>query len=261
MIGLRSLAFLGASLLIAGCAGQLGTVPSRSPRSVPDTRARAVPAAPPSFRWSLGQTFTAAVSFEEEDQGAVVDELHFTAQEQFRVLRDVGGTATIQAGLTAWRWQRNTSALLTTSLPGSTTFGVNAAGETVAGVDWPLPSELPLPGLDIFASPLGHPRGWSRTDGEGVGLVYQLRGPATGAQATLTWSVERPQFTRSGDPITVDGRGAVTVVSSYRVLGRTLSLRSTREQGAFQRSTRSAAGTTQESGTVLETTTFSGPSP
>ena len=115
--------------------------------------------------------------------------------------------------MTAWRWQSNTSALLTTSLPGMTTFDVNAAGETIGGVDWPLPSELPLPGFDIFASPLGHVEGWSRTDGEGVALAYQLRSPATAGHATLIWSVVRPQFTTSGDPITVGGRGAVTVIS------------------------------------------------
>ncbi len=204
--------------------------------------------------------FSGAVTFEEQDLGAVEDELEFSAWERFRVLRVVGGAATIRVDVTVRHWQRNTASLLTASLPGQSTFGVNASAEIVSGVDWPLPSELPLPGLDVFAAPLGPVSGWSRTDGEGVDLAYQLGPSAPPGQTTLTWSAVRPQFTRSGDPITMEGGAEVTVVSRYRGRGTTLSLRSTREQATFRRTTTTVAGTAQESGTVLETTVFSAPS-
>lgn len=220
----------------------------------------AATAGPSRLHWTAGETFSGTVAFDEQDQGGVDEEIGFTARERFKVLALVGGVATIRLAVTGWRWRRNTSALLTTSLPGSTTFVVNAAAEIVSGIDWPLPSQLPLPGLDVFAAPLRQVSAWARTDGAGVTIGYQLQPSAARGETTLTWSVVRPQFTRSGDPITTRGRATVTVVSRYGPQGTTASLLSTREHASFQRATQSPAGTTQESGTVLETTVFSMPS-
>lgn len=69
----------------------------------------------------------------------------------------------------------------------------------------------------------------------------------------------RPQFTPSGEAITVSGNAEAIVSSRYQRHGGTVTLRSTREQATFERTARSAAGSTQESGTILETTLFSSP--
>ncbi len=131
--------------------------------------------------------------------------------------------------------------------------------EIVSGVDWPLPSELPLPGLDLFAAPLATGPGWSRTDGEGAALSYQEKAVSSTGATALDWSLVRPQFMISGDPITVTGRAQAIIFSHVRRRGTTATLRSTREQANFERITQSAAGTTQETGTILETTLFSFP--
>jgi hypothetical protein len=254
----RLLALLGVGLIVAACDRGVDAAaahPHPASSAPAPTRAPALG----RLRWGAGETFSGAVTFEEQDRGAVEEELRFTAREQFQIVKVVCGVASIRAAVTGWHWQRNTSALLTTTLPPKTTFGVNAGAEIVAGVDWPLPPELPVPGLDVFASPPGQAVGWTRVDAEGVDLAYQLQSSDQPGQATLTWSVVRPQFTRSGDPITVSGRATVSLVSNYRVRDNTLWLRSTREQATFQRVTTSAAGTTQETGAVLETTIFSAP--
>lgn len=245
------------ALLLAGCGGRAAArsePPSRpSPAAARQSQARAA-----RLAWKVGETFTGAVTFDERDQGALDDELRFAARERFQVLRRRAGVATLRGVVTSWRWQRNTSELLTTTPPGPFTFGVDARGEIVSGVDWPLPADLPLPGLDVFAAPLGSGAGWSRTDAEGAGLSYEGKAAPSGATA-LDWSVVRPQFTLSGAPITVSGRGQAIVSSGYRRRGTVATVRFTRERATFERTTRSAGGATRETGTILETTVFSAP--
>ena len=241
-------AVVAALLLLAAC----GARPATAHRDQ---------AGPARLAWKVGETFTGAVSFDERDSGTVDDELRFSAHQRFRVIKVKAGVATIRVAVTSWVWQRNTSELLTASLPETATFSVDAGAEIRSGVDWPLPSELPVPGLDVFAAPLGSSTGWSRTDGDGVGLSYQAQAdPEPGTQA-FDWSVVRPVFTVSGDPITISGRCHAVVSSRYQRRGATETLRSTHEQATFERTARSAAGTTQETGAILETTVFSAPSP
>lgn len=238
---------LAVAALLAACGGGH---PAQA-------RSRVTPAAAARLVWKAGRTFTATVAFDEQDQGASADELQLTAHERFRVLRVRGGVATIRRTVTGWRWQRNTSQLLTGSLPGPATFAVDAAGRIVSGADWPLPGQEPLPGLDVFAAPARPSAGWARTDGAGLDLDYQAVQPTAPDTATLEWTVARPQFTRAGDPVTVSGHAQVTVDSSYTRHAATLTLRSTRERATFERTAESAAGSLDQSGTVVETTTFS----
>lgn len=257
MSHVRMGAVLGLLLLLVACGGRPPSAAGR-PRPSPPA-ARGGHTRPARLAWKVGETLTAAVTFDEQDRGGVDDELRFTARERFRVLRVQAGVATVRVAVTSWRWERNTSELLTTSLPGPFTFGADAEAAIVSGVDWPLPSEMPLPGLDVLAAPLVSGAGWSRTDGEGAALSYQVKpGPPPGT-AALEWSVVRPQFTPSGEEITVSGHAEAIVSSRYLRHGGTVTLRSTREQATFERTTRSAAGSTQETGTVLETTLFSSP--
>lgn len=257
MSGERLAALLGIALLLTACGGR-STGPSGNPRPAPSAAGRS-PALPSRLELRAGELFTAVVSFDERDEGPVDDAFSFLAHERFRVVRVRAGVATVRVAVVSWRWRRNTSALLTASLPGPATFGVDARARIVSGVDWPLPSQLPLPGLDVFAAPIASSGGWSRTDGEGVELSYQARGAAVAGATTLDWSVSRPGFTRTGDPITVNGGAEATVSSRYLHGGPAITLRSTFERVSFERTTRSAAGTTEEAGTVLETTTFSFP--
>ncbi|MBO0701408.1 MAG: hypothetical protein J2P38_00640 [Candidatus Dormibacteraeota bacterium] len=252
----RLAAVLGVLLLLTAC-GDRPQGSSRHPHATPSTRPG--PTSRARLRWGAGETFRGLVTFDEQDQGALTDELRFTAHERFRVLRVEGGVATMKAVVTGWHWQRNTSAVLTASLPGPATFAVNSRGEIVSGVDWPLPSQLPAPGLDVFAAPLVRVTGWSRTDGQGIDLAYQAGARSSPGQVVLDWSTVRPRFTRSGDPITVRSRAEVSVSSRYRRRGATVFLRATRERATFETSTQAAAGTTRETGTVLETTVFSLP--
>lgn len=248
-------AFLIA-LLLAGCGGRAAarSAPASSPNPPAGRQSRA-----PRLAWKVGEGFTGAVTFDERDQGAVDDELRFTAHERFQVVQRRAGVATLRGVVTSWRWRRNTSELLTTSPPGPFTFGVDARGEIVSGVDWPLPADLPLPGLDVFARPLGSGAGWSRTDAEGAALSYQGKAASPSGATALDWSVVRPQFMLSGAPITVSGRAEAVVSSRYRRRGAVVTVYFTRERAAFERTTRSAGGATQETGTILETTVFSPP--
>lgn len=253
----RLAALVGALLLVAGCgggpaAGAGHQQASRSARPNPLPRER--------VGWRVGETFTGALTFDQRDRGALDDELRFSAHERLRVLKVEAGVATIRAAVMNWHWQRNTSAVLTTSVPGPATFAVDSEGRIVSGLDWPLPSQLPLPGLDVFAAPpLASSAGWSRTDSEGVDLAYQARAGSPPGESVLDWSTVRPRFTSSGALITVSGRAAVTVWSHYKRRGATVFPRWTRERGTFVTSTRAGAGTTQEAGTILETTIFSAP--
>lgn len=250
-------AFLIA-LLLAGCAGRpparSAPASSQSPAAGRQRGSRAA-----RLAWRVGEAFTGAVTFDQRDQGAVDDELRFTAHERFQVVQRRAGVATLRGVVTSWRWRRNTSELLTTSPPGPFTFGVDARGEIVSGVDWPLPADLPLPGLDVFAAPLGSGAGWSRTDAEGAGLSYQAKAGSPSGATALDWSVVRPRFTLSGAPITVSGRAQAVVSSRYRRRRAVATVRFTRERAAFERTTRSAGGVTRETGTILETTVFSPP--
>lgn len=249
--------FLVALLLLVACGGR----PAARPHPTPSTfAARGSQTAPARLAWKVGETFTGAVTFDEQDQGAAGDELRFTAHERFRVVRLESGAATIRGTVTSWRWQRNTSELLTTSLPKPFTFGVDAGGEILSGLDWPLPSELPLPGLDLFAAPLRSRTGWSRTDAEGAPLSYQTKAGSGPGATALDWSVGRPQFTMSGEQITVSGHAQAIVFSRYQRHGTTVTLRSTGERATFERTARTAAGATEETGTILETTVFTPPS-
>lgn len=254
-------AVLTAALLLTACGGRPAARPRPTrPSPSPSAAARARQAPPARLAWRVGETFTGAVNFDEEDRGGVDDELRFTARERFQVTRLESGVATVRVVVTWWRWQRNTSELLTTSLPQPFTFRVDAGGEILSGVDWPLPSpDLPLPGLDLFAAPITPGRGWSRTDGEGAALSYRGKVGSPPGTTALDWSLVRPRFTTAGEPITVSGGAEATVSSRYQHRGRTVILRSTREQASFERTARSAAGATQETGTILETTVFSSP--
>lgn len=246
---------LGALLLLAACGGRQGSAAAHPNPTPPAARGGQV--RPTRLVWKVGETLTGAVTFDEQDRGAEDDELRLTARERFTVVRLEAGVAIIRVAVTSWRWQRNTSELLTTSVPAPFTFGADTGGDIVSGVDWPLPSDLPLPGLDLFAAPLAPGTGWSRTGAEGAALSYQGKaGPAPGTTA-LDWSVVRPQFTISGEPITVSGRAEATVSSRYQRHGTTATLRSTREQATFERTTQAAAGATQETGAISETTVFS----
>lgn len=246
MRGATRLPVLLAVVLLTACGGH-----TLSSRPVPVRPSR------PRLMWTAGETFSGAVSLDERDRGVTDDELRFSGRERFRVLRVADGKATVRVTVSGWRWRRNTSQLLTERLPAPSTFGVDAVGEILWGVDWPLPSQLPLPGLDVFAAPPSPAGGWARTDGAGVDLRYQAAGRPSPDKVTLTWSVVRPQFTRSGDPVTIRGHARVVVTSRYSRRGPGVVLRSTREQAAFERGATTAGGTTAETGTVLETTVFS----
>lgn len=253
----RMAVLLGLLLLLGACGGRPASAAER-PHGTPPA-ARISEARPARLAWKAEETFTAAVTFDEEDRGTVEDELRFTAHERFRVVRVQDGVATIRGTVTSWRWERNTSELLTSSPPAPFTFGADANAAITSGVDWPLPSNLPLPGLDVFAAPLTSGTGWSRTDGEGAGLSYHASGGQPPATTALDWSVVRPQFTASGEPVTVSGRAEAIVSSHYQRHGTTLTLRSTREQATFERTAQSAAGATRETGTILEASAFSSP--
>ena len=257
MSRLRLVAVLGVLILLAACGGRPAAGPPG--RHLPRPVARGSQARPSRLAWKVGQVFSGAVAFDELDQGSIDDELQFTARERFQVVRVDAGGATIRVAVTSWHWQRNTSELLTNSLPRPFTFEADGGAKIVSGVDWPLPADLPLPGLDIFATPLTAATGWSRTDGEGAALSYQVAGASASGTSDLGWSVVRPQFTMSGEPVTVSGHAEATISSGYQRHGSRVTLRSTREQATFQRTTESAAGATQETGTILETTIFTWP--
>lgn len=258
MIRVCLAATIATGLLLAACGGHAVARPAhRSPRS-PAARIQLTP--PARLRaWEVGETFTGALTFDELDQGTVEDELRFTAHERLQVVGVGAGAATIRVGVTSWRWQRNTSELLTRALPPPATFGVDPGGAIVSGVDWPLPSDLPLPGLDLFAAPLTPGSGWSRSDGQGAAISYRGAAGSPPGAAALDWSVVRFQFTTSGEPVTVSGHAQATIFSTYGGRGVAATLRSTREQATFERTTQTPAGTSHEAGTIRETTDYSSP--
>ncbi|MGH7911017.1 MAG: hypothetical protein ACREOV_04805 [Candidatus Dormibacteraceae bacterium] len=259
---LLALVALALATLGAACGGgqtSAGRPVQRSATPGPASR----PAA--RLTWRSGQVLEATVDFEERDQAtrgtfeATGDELQMTAKERLTVTAVDGGLATLRAAVTSWRWQRNSSSLLTAALPVPATFTVDRRGETVAADEWPIPPGPPLPGLDLFAAPLPGPASWPRTDGEGVRVGYRVT-PEPGATSEdpadrLAWSVRRSEHTRSGQPLTLTGQAQATVSSTY-ALGHSATLRATREQGTYRRTEQTADGTLSQTGTILVTTTF-----